>query len=85
MKQIFYFRVIDYINIDFTIEKSEIYLQMIISKSIASKGVLVFSLIAMSFLSCGKQVSNVSEANPWKKNGINRKKHSTNALFRQDL
>ncbi|WP_121331376.1 MULTISPECIES: glycoside hydrolase family 28 protein [unclassified Flavobacterium] len=40
---------------------------MIISKSIASKGVLVFSLIAMSFLSCGKQVSNVSEANPWKK------------------
>ncbi|SNR45019.1 glycoside hydrolase family 28 protein [Flavobacterium sp. ov086] len=40
---------------------------MIINKSIVSKSVVICSLLAMSFFSCGKQVSNVSEADPWKK------------------
>ncbi|MCD0468890.1 glycoside hydrolase family 28 protein [Flavobacterium sp. JAS] len=40
---------------------------MIINKSIASKSVVICSLLAMLFFSCGKQVSNVSKADPWKK------------------
>ncbi|TPG38504.1 glycoside hydrolase family 28 protein [Flavobacterium pectinovorum] len=40
---------------------------MIINKSIASKSIVICSLLAMSFLSCGKQVSTISEADPWKK------------------
>jgi len=39
---------------------------MITNKSIAVSSFSIFGLIALLFWSCGKQVSSISESNPWK-------------------
>ncbi|WPO78487.1 glycoside hydrolase family 28 protein [Flavobacterium sp. KACC 22761] len=40
---------------------------MITNKSLALKSILFSSILSVMVLSCGKQVSSVSEADPWKK------------------
>ncbi|QSB28900.1 glycoside hydrolase family 28 protein [Flavobacterium sp. CLA17] len=40
---------------------------MITSKSLTLKNTTLFGFVFLLFLSCGKQVSGISEANPWKK------------------
>lgn len=43
---------------------------MITNKTITVKNAAVFGLVFLLFLSCGKQVSGISEADPWKKKDL---------------